>query len=68
MSRILTKEEFSQKLYAYYAENYGEKDTDEWYEQPAANVWVFKRGNQFVTLKAHILNGKVEEQIETADS
>ena len=25
MSRILTKEEFNQKLYAYYTEHYGEK-------------------------------------------
>ena len=66
MGRLLTKEELNQKLYAYYTEHYGEKDTDVWYEQPAVNVWVFKRENQFISLKAHILNGTVEAFVEAA--
>ena len=61
---ILTKDELSKKLYEYYAEHYGEKDTDEWFEPPAVNVWTFKREGKYISLKAHILTGKVEEFIE----
>ncbi|MBE6687411.1 MAG: hypothetical protein E7591_09340 [Ruminococcaceae bacterium] len=64
MSKILTKEEFSDHLHAYYTENYGEKDTDIWYEQPAVNVWVFGRDSKTITLKCHILTGKVEKFTE----
>lgn len=64
MSKILTKEELTAHLHAYYIENYGEKDTDIWYEQPAANVWLFGREGKYITLKCHILTGKVEELTE----
>ena len=62
--RILEKEELNKKLYEYYAQNYTERDTDEWFEQPAINVWVFKRDGKYISLKAHILTGEVEEHIE----
>ncbi len=61
---ILTKEELGKKLYAYYVEHYGERDTDEWFEQPAVNVWAFKRDSKYICLKAHILSGEVEEFVE----
>ena len=61
---ILTKDELSKKLYEYYIEHYGEIDTDEWFEPPAANVWVFKRDDKYISLKAHILTGDVEELVE----
>lgn len=61
---ILMKEELSNKLYAFYVEHYGERDTDEWFEQPAVNVWIFKRDGKFICLKAHILSGEIEESIE----
>ena len=64
MSKILTKEELNKKLYEHYSEHYGERDTDEWLEPPALNVWVFKRDGKYISLKAHILNGKVTEHIE----
>ena len=51
-------------LYEYYKENYGEKETDVWYEQPSLNVWVFGRDNKIITLKCHILSGEVTEKIE----
>ena len=62
--KILTKEDFNKKLYEYYIEHYGERESDEWFEQPAVNVWVFKRDNQFISLKAHILTGEIEVLIE----
>lgn len=61
---ILTKEKLNEKLQEYYAANYGESSTDVWYEQPAANVWVFKRGEKYIALRAHILTGKVKEFVE----
>ena len=64
MARILTKEEFDACLHKYYAEHYGERETDVWFEQPAVNVWAFKRDNLYITLKSHILTGDVEEHLE----
>ena len=64
MARILEKEELMNHLYQYYVEHYGECDTDEWMEQPAVNVVVFKRDGKYICLKSHILTGKVTEHIE----
>ena len=58
--RILEKQEINKFLYDFYKENYGELETDQWFEQPAANVWVFKRDGKIISLKCHILTGKVE--------
>ena len=60
---ILKQEEFEKILYEYYVNNYGEKDTDIWFEPPAVNVCTFKRDGKYITLKSHILNGEVEEHI-----
>ena len=57
---ILEKEVLNQKLYTYYKEKFGEKESDFFYEQPAANVFVFKRENKVITLKCHILKGTIE--------
>ena len=62
--RILTKDELNKKLYEYYLEHFGAEETDEWYEQPAVNVWVFRRDDKYISLKAHILTGEVEEFTE----
>ncbi len=62
--KILTKEELNAKLCDYYKTHYGEKETDVFYDKPAVNVCVFKRDNKYISLKAHILTGEVEEFIE----
>lgn len=67
-NRILTGEELNQKLYEYYIEHYKAIDTDIWFEKPAVNVCVFKRGNRFISLKAHILTGEIEESFELDES
>lgn len=64
---ILTKDELNKKLYDYYVEHYGEMDNDEWFESPAVNVCIFKRDNKYISLKAHILSGEVEEFTEMVD-
>lgn len=61
---ILTKEDFNERLYEYYVEHYGKRDTDVWFEQPAVNVWTFKRDDRYISLKSHILTGDVTEHIE----
>lgn len=65
--KILTKEQLNNSLYEYYVEHYGERDTDEWFEQPANNVWLFKRDGKYISLKSHILTGKVTENIDYED-
>ena len=59
---MLTKVQIEQNLFEYYKEHYGECDTDVWYDQPAANVWVFGRNGKIISLKCHILTGTVTEQ------
>lgn len=61
---FLDKEMYNANLYKYYKEHYGERDTDIWYEQPAANVCVFGRDRKVITLKSHILTGEVEAKEE----
>lgn len=59
--KILTKAQIEQCLSEYYIAQYGERDTDVWYDQPAANVWVFGRDGKIIALKCHILTGEVSE-------
>ena len=64
MGGILTKEQLGNQLNEYYKSNYGESGEDTWFEPPAANVFVFARGDKLITLKCHILSGEVSESIE----
>lgn len=57
---ILDKNEITKSLMNYYITNFGELETDEWYEQPAVNVLVFKRDNKIITIKLSIKNGEIE--------
>ena len=66
--KILKNEELDTRLEEYYKKHYGEMDSDIWYEQPAANVWVFKRNNKIITLKSHILTGDVTEMVEELEN
>lgn len=61
---MLTKDKLNESLSEYYKKYCGQIDTDIWYEQPAVNVWVFGRDEKIITLKSHLLTGKVEEFIE----
>ena len=61
---IFDKEKYKKKLYYYYLNNYGKRDTDVWYASPAVNVWVFGRDDKIITIKSHLLTGEVTEYIE----
>lgn len=58
---IFDKEKYTKNLYEYYKKNYGERDTDILYEQPAVNVWVFGRDGKIINLISHIITGGVTE-------
>ena len=58
---LLTKNQFAEILHEYYLSNYGERDTDIRYDQPAVNVRVFGRDGKIITLKSHVLTGEVTE-------
>lgn len=62
MAMILSKEKMHTILKNYYKENFGERDTDNWYVNPATNVWMFERDGKIITLKCHVLTGEVEEK------
>lgn len=64
MAKILTREELNHYLDEYFKEHFGDKDSVEWFEQPAVNVWSFKKDGIYYTLKSHILTGEVEQHIE----
>ena len=63
MGKILTEKQLHSLLDKYYKKNYGERDTDEWYVNPAVNVWMFIRDRKTITLKCHMLTGEVTEKI-----
>lgn len=60
MARILTNDEFQTLLDRHYIRHFGVNNSDFWYPAPAANVRVFARGKDLITLKCHILTGTVE--------
>jgi len=61
---LFDKTLYEHKLKEYYNTIYGKDEKDIWYEQPAVNVWVFRRGDKIITLKSNIISGEVTEQIE----
>ncbi len=64
MSKILTKDECGDIIYKYYLENYGERESDVWFEPPAANVRTFLRDGMYISIKCHILTGNIEVFVE----
>lgn len=63
MGKILTEQQLHNRLDKYYKEKFGDSDTDEWFVNPAKNVWMFIRDNKVITLRCHILTGEITEKI-----
>ena len=63
MGKILTEKQLHNILDKHYKKHYGERDTDEWYVNPAVNVWMFERDGKIITLQCHIITGEVTEKI-----
>ena len=60
--KTLTEKQLHSRLNKYYKKRYGELDTDEWYVNPADNVWKFKRDNKTIILVCHMQTGEVKEK------
>ena len=60
--KALTEKQLFNRLNKYYKKHYGELDTDEWYVNPADNVWKFKRDNKIIILICNTVTGEVEEK------
>ena len=59
--KTLTEKQLFSRLNKYYKKHYGEFDTDEWYVNPADNVWKFKRDNKTIILVCDMKTGEVTE-------
>jgi hypothetical protein len=62
MEKLLTDKQLHSRLNKYYKKHFGELDTDEWYVNPANNVWKFKRDGKTIILKCHVVTGEVTEE------
>ena len=61
MKNILTEKQMHTKLNNYYKKHFGERDTDEWYVNPAPNKWKFERNNRTIILECNKETGEVTE-------
>ena len=60
--KVLTEKQLHNRLEKYYKKVYGENDYDEWYVNPAPNIWKFVRDGKTIVLEADIHTGKVAER------
>lgn len=60
--KTLTEKQLHNKLNKYYKQYYGELDTDEWYINPAPNIWKFNRDGKTIILEYNLETGKILEK------
>ena len=60
--KTLTEKQLHSRLNKYYKEHYGDRDTDEWYVNPAENMWKFERNGRTVILVCNVQTGEVTEE------
>lgn len=61
---MVTEKQMQAKLKRYYKKHFGERDTDEWYVDPAPNQWKFERDGKTITLTCDTETGKIKEEIQ----
>ena len=62
MSKILTEKQLHTRLDNYYKERFGIRDADEWYVNPADNMWKFVRNNRVIILECDKVTGEITER------
>lgn len=62
MEKILTEKQLHTRLDNYYKEHFGDSDTDEWYVNPADNVWKFVRNGRVIILECNKVTGEIIER------
>lgn len=60
--KALTEKQMHTRLDKYYKKHFGERDTDEWYVNPADNVWKFERDGKTIILVCDMQTGEVTEK------
>lgn len=60
--KSLTEKQLHNRLNKYYKKHYGERDTDEWYVNPADNIWKFIRDGKTIILTCDKETGEITEQ------
>lgn len=61
MNKELTEKQLHNRLDKYYKEHYGESSLDEWYVNPADNIWKFERYGKIITLVCDKQTGEIIE-------
>lgn len=62
MLKTLTEKQLHNRLNKYYKKVYGENDYDEWYVNPADNIWKFVRDGKIIILVCDVHTGEVTER------
>ena len=62
MKKVLTEKQMHTRLNNYYKKHFGERDTDEWYVNPASNMWKFERDGRIISLVCDEQTGEVIEK------
>ena len=62
MDKSLTEKQLHSRLNKYYKKHYGERNTDEWYVNPAENIWKFVRDGKIIILVCDIQTGEIIEK------
>lgn len=62
MNKVLTEKQLHSRLNKYYKKHYGELYTDEWYVNPADNIWKFERDGKIIILECNINTGEIIEK------
>lgn len=57
--KYLTEKQIHTRLDNYYKEHFGNRDTDEWYVNPADNIWKFVRNGRIIILECDKETGEV---------
>ena len=60
--KTLTEKQMHTRLNKYYKKHFGERDTDEWYVNPAQNRWKFIRDGKTISLVCDKETGEVFEK------
>ena len=57
----MTDRQIQTRLKQYYKKHFGERDTDEWYVDPAPNQWMFERDGKVIVLACNKITGEILE-------
>ena len=60
--KYLTEKQLHTRLDNYYKKHFGIRDTDEWYVNPADNIWKFVRNGRVIILECDRATGEITQR------